>query len=219
MNKNKFQDTSTLLLFISGIIIIFLLFSLFVKNKNIATKSDSSTKTQENIAADVERTKTETPVQTPVIQDPSQSQNDQNWKIYKSSHYPYQLSYPDSFSYIKRDRGNTGNEGYSEQSEFENMSLKTTTITNFYTYIIENTQGSEFIFDQEPDGFIDLSGIQAGYKEMPQGYPDGGYEEPVLPMLVIQTVKNGALYKMVFMGIYKINDPFVQQVISNFKFL
>lgn len=141
------------------------------------------------------------------------------WSTYKSEHYPYQLQYPNyGFTYTKRDRGNDTYAGYVEQAYFEKSPPWGLTVDAFSVLVSKNKESIEYIFDGNPTGSVTIDGLEAKYREMPEGYLDGGSLPPAAPMVVIQFQKDEAIYKVIFTGTSSIQDSLVQEVIKRFEF-
>lgn len=147
------------------------------------------------------------------------------WEVYKSANYPYQISYPDGFTYSKLDAGKGQYEGYKENANFEKTGDIDTKIVNFYVYVMHPVSGSPYegpadlIFDQKASGTIPMGEVEAYYGELPQGYGDGAMQSPPPPLLAIQFVRDGSYYKIVFEGISSISNPLATQILQSFKFV
>lgn len=134
-----------------------------------------------------------------------------DWKIYKSTKYPYQINYPSELVYEKADVSEA-----IEQAIFKN-SGSDQPLTSFSVYVSKGKL-PEFPLDHEPTGKHELSGIQGVYLELPEGYSDG-FEANPPPQVGVYVENNLTLYKITFFGVSDINNKIVDQILSTFKFI
>ena len=134
----------------------------------------------------------------------------ENWQTYNSSSMGFSIKHPPSYV-------------ANEVTDIGPITKRIDLIDNgsqisMISILVSPGSLPEFPWDQKPTGEFTLDGYGGNYVELPIGYPDGLFSGEPDPFVSIHIQKGTDVYEINFTGIARVDDIFLNQILSTFEF-